>query len=212
MDKLSFYHGTTLDNALNILKNGFDQESNRVWTVSEHNSVYAYGISECLEELKTQEFDPDDYTNPLELALESATASACVHNYLGTDLAVIEFEIDQNDLDELSEDYSNHGARLEQAFEIYPEMAYDSIVKIHVFKNIYRPDLRFFYMHSGMQKHSVLDEKDLEILNIIMQSEPCSIYEFISDELSHAESDILYDKNTQLVTSMSGNKGSYLLV
>lgn len=198
MGKISFYHGTTLDNAINIIDKGFLQEKNRVWSLSEFNSVYAWTQAPGLPELKGADYDLENWINPFQLAIESASACAAIHNYLGKDLAVIEIEIDESEIDEIMEDESNP-SKLEQAFVFSQQHAFNSIVKVHKVKNAYRPDLRFFYMHKGCKDYGLLDEQDLDTLNLFLDLDHSSIHDYIADLFMDCESETIFDKTSILV-------------
>lgn len=90
MKKVKVFHGTSAENAKDILENGFTNDI-RNWNPSEPNTVYVWNSDKIMEH-------EDWEQQPIQNAFESAQISAALQKSNSPYVVVFEFEIDEDEL------------------------------------------------------------------------------------------------------------------
>lgn len=133
----TLFHGTTKDNYLNIVANGFNP-TNESWNCSSDTDIYFYDLDKA--EQDETEYKKDEC---IRYAFESAQTAASIQGFKGTDLVVLEVEIDN---EYAEDDYSceNMADRATQVGIDYLQK-YGKVTNVYIC-NEYNPFLRFFYI------------------------------------------------------------------
>ena len=94
MGKVKVFHGTSAENAKDILENGFKTNYSN-WVCSEPNTVYVWNYDKFVGE-ETKEYE-DDYLSEIKrYAFESGQVSASLQKSNSPFISVLEFEIDED--------------------------------------------------------------------------------------------------------------------
>lgn len=175
------FHGTTLDNWNNILKEeGFASDYTN-WICSSDNETYFYDTDKTdYEELDEQR------QFCIHSAFESAALAASISNYLGTDLIVLELEVpDEFCEDDWSAENMGDIATVVNNGDLDLEM----ITNVYIAKNGYLPSLRLLYCYGLIQSnnpHIKFDRFNQTELNIMRNTQfphVEDVHEFEWDEL-----------------------------
>lgn len=149
----TFYHGTSYENALNIIKNGFGGKTapeKTIWNCSNNSRTYLA--------------ESDEFEEGFELAISAAKTAAAYYDSKSTKIAVFEFQIPE----EVVEEYllpDRSCPNMDDCYTIENEDLNELInlhrigMKVRWYEDSYQPFLRAFYL-SGLCK----DYFNLEML------------------------------------------------
>lgn len=177
--KRYYLHGTSMENARKIMKEGFDEIPNRTWQLSEN-----YGYIRSIEFYDEMNYsvDPDTVKNwgnkkiikeNILQCIQSAQITAAIQNSKETSIGLILLEID-DEHEGLMEDTSSENA-LKSDYQISAEDFNKFKVEMFEIKKAYRPDCRFIYLHNlPLLNVRDMDDEDYELMNIF---EDCDIYD-----------------------------------
>lgn len=161
----TLYHGTTLENWERIQSEGWNGPSRKTAWYCSCNEIYCYDLSksDC-------DFDPSAFC--IRQAFESAQTAAAIQNYLGQSLVVIEFEID----DDLVEDDLSCENMADIASVIQPED-----IQPHHVTNVYRcdnyrPSLRLVYVAGLLTYSEYLDKSNFDDVELNAASKLTEVY------------------------------------
>ena len=169
--KKTLFHGTTYENYLSIIKEGFNPKD-KTWHCSDESEIYFFDDtkdSNCILDYGTIK---DLHTSLVASAFESAQITAGIQGVLDAKLVVIEIEIDAN----LTEDDYSCDNMMDIATVVNIDNLEIGMIKnVHIAKNGYNPHLRFFYIGSLINnKHlNTWNFSDMEeqAMNIIAEKE-----------------------------------------
>lgn len=149
---MKIYHGTSKENAKNILKNGFSTDKHN-WYPSFNDVVYFYFTKEGMDDLETK-----------RKAMENGRIAAALGKSNSPDIYVLSIEIDDCFSDEEYRDYSCEGMS-EDALEIPISIIKEKVIEVDVFKNTFVPSLSLIYL-SGLSKNPYLNQSQLTDLEL----------------------------------------------
>ncbi len=141
----TYYHGTTMECARSILKNGFDNETDTVWNCSDCDKLY-------VRDENHSNWD-NDSNECVFFTVESAQIAAAFKNSQDTSVAVFKFYV----ANDVAEDYffeDDSCENMSGCFQIEKSDLVDLIKKglvrceLYEAKNAYIPYLRVFYLRS----------------------------------------------------------------
>lgn len=136
--KKTLYHGTTFEGYEGIKLNGF-KNVERVWNVSDYNSIYFYCPEECEEGCNTEE----NVNICIDRAFEAAQMAAAINGSKSKSIYVLEIEIDDEEI-ELNSDNDCPGS---EYFAKTLDIRDIKNLKANVYKcDSYFEDLRLFYL------------------------------------------------------------------
>jgi len=168
----TLFHGTTFDNYLDIVKNGFNSY-NKIWNCSGDEDVYFYDLDKN---------DGDNMNekshNCIHDAFTNGAISASLNGYNKNSLVVIEYSINR---EYVYDDYScqnmNHVASVVNSYDL---IKYGTIKNVYIMTT-YNPHFRFFYLasifHNNYLNTGILNRSELEACEAISNIEWCSIHE-----------------------------------
>lgn len=172
----TYFHGTSYENALNILRDGFLDEPDRIWTCSNDDKMY---------------FRDADSEDAKFLCIESGKITAAYTDSNSTLIALIIMEMS----DELADEIMEEDDSCENMYDSYQIdlvdlrkyiLSNDIGIKIQMYADCYIPYLRPFYLTNITERYMYIEDDTLKrAINIIARSDTFidEIYEF-SDELS----------------------------
>lgn len=140
---MKIYHGTSYENAQNILRNGWDTLTYpKTWTVSATNHIYFY---------YDRDDEGEDETRDIQLmrqALESAMITAALHHSSSKDLCVFCVDLDLTE-DEITslKDCSCPGMD-DVALEVPIWMLRGKTFEYRIFENVFIPSATLLYLAS----------------------------------------------------------------
>lgn len=148
---MKFFHGTSYENYLNIVKNGFNVEKPLTWLCSEINKTYLWGC--------------DDESEGLCRAKDSGLITAALQNSQEHQVIVLEFDL--KDDEEILPDYSCEN--MEDAYCIENKLLNLHNFVVHNFS--YNPELRPFYLIGCNKMYLNVEDNHLkETLELIEKS------------------------------------------
>lgn len=171
---MKIYHGTSYENAQNILKNGWNPEK-KVWNTSDNDCVYFYYSSGNGEEFFGQE---DEYL--IQRALESAQITAAINHSTSSSLYVLSIDIDEKYIEDLK-DYSCDGMS-DVALEIPVAILRNKKIEYQVFENTFCPSLGLMYLKElrhDLLNVSCLTSYEQTLLKMLIKTETSSIVEHL---------------------------------
>lgn len=142
------YHGTSIESARNIVKNGFDNPVETIWNCSDPDVLYVRN---------SEEFAYDDYESPETEAIReciySGQIAAAMADSKETKIAVLEFLVpDEIFESEFEKDYSceNMDGCYEIPKDVLQELIDNGTIKMNILvsDDAYIPYLRIFYLSS----------------------------------------------------------------
>ena len=144
-----YYHGTSYEAAMNIIKDGFNSPDT-IWSCSDDCNTYI---------IHDKYFDDDDYDEyeAVEFAISAARISAAYTNSKSDHIAIIIFDIPED----IAESYVLQDSSCENMPDCYQIdsddlndlMDKDKIaVQVRIFENSYNQWLRPFYL-AGLNKN-----------------------------------------------------------
>lgn len=158
----TYYHGTSYENAIDIIKKGFgNHNKDTVWNCSNPNCLYVHAC--------------DDDTENEQLAIESGQIAAAYYNSQSDKIAVIKLII-PDELEIVMPDYTT-GYMQRDSYEI----DYDELNKyinknsikatIKFYENAYTPYLRPFYLSNLTSEYmSIKDYKLKQATEILKRN------------------------------------------
>jgi len=162
----TLFHGTTLENWLNIKKEEGFASNQTNWNCSGYHETYFYDMDkEC-----------NDEEQCIQAALESANLAASIQNYNGNTLVVLELEVPENLVED---DYSCENMDTIASVVNNDDLDLTMIKKIHICKTGYLPSLRLYYVSELLKNNQYIETStfnELE-LSIVHQTE----FPFIQD-------------------------------
>lgn len=185
-----FYHGTSYESFLNIIKEGFNPQE-KTWVCSEVDTTYFYGLNDfrecdqygCKENHHTEECTEFAQFEAIRMSGENGKIAAAIKGSKKDIIIVIEYEADSNEV-EKDESCEN----MEGAYSIYD--ADKNKIK-RIFSIGYFPDLRPFYL-VGVYANNLFNSKAIpQVLNSaieILSNSDCYIDEI--HECDYEEKDI----------------------
>lgn len=151
--KKTVFHGTTYQNYLSIIENGFDKQiSTATWDVSDDSMIYLWDLSKC-EEYDTEE---ENRNFLIRSAIESAQITAAVNNETDNRLVVLEMEID----DELLEDDWSCENMSYSSCVHESDIDSNNISTVYDSYN-YNPSWRLFYLQGLTKNRNIILESFL---------------------------------------------------
>ncbi len=169
------YHGTSIEAARNIVKNGFDHLGETIWSCSDWNVLYVRN---------SEEFAYDDYESPETEAIReciySGQIAAAMTDSKETKIAVLEFLVpDEIFESEFEEDDSceNMDGCYEISKDVLQELINDNAIQMNVLvsDDAYIPYLRVFYLSSVVNNRN-MDIYDETLENICKEINKKNIY------------------------------------
>lgn len=154
---MKIYHGTSKENAKNILKNGFSTDKHN-WYPSLNDVAYFYFAGES-----KNYNDLSDYDAKM-MAVENGKTAAALGKSQSSDIYVLSLEVDDSFCNEEFGDYSCEG-KSEDALEIPISIIKDKMIEVEVFKNTFVPSLSLIYL-SGLSKNPYLNQSQLTDLEL----------------------------------------------
>ncbi len=160
----TFYHGTTVESAMQILKNGFAGViDSTIWNVSDADKLY-------MRELNC---DEDGYDESLRYCIENAQIAAAIRNSMDSRIAVIKFIVDDKAIIQFDEMFESDDScdNMEDCFQVDKVLLQECIdngtikASIDVYDDAYVPYLRVFYL-AGLEM-SYLDIEDNLLIKAI---------------------------------------------
>lgn len=172
MPEIRLFHGTDMESAKLILKNGFKNGFN-VWDVS--NPLAIYLIDEQYDNHDDARNIPSEQLPAFRFATEAAQLAAASKNSKEEMVAVFEFTIDENLMSEFHRDYTNE-RDLEHSWEcetkIINTLIHNGKMKTRLFtiNHAYEPGCRYLYLaYTHPDYFSMGTEKEQDILETIRQ-------------------------------------------
>lgn len=136
----TLFHGTTKANYEQILEKGFSPR-NMVWNCSSDTDVYFYDTDKTNYDGEEEEYIRQDC---IRRAFESAQITAAVQGFNGSELIVIEIQIDE---EHVEDDYScenmHHTASVVDVDDLEE---HGEVKAVYEAEEGYNPSLRFFYI------------------------------------------------------------------
>lgn len=155
----TLFHGTTKQNFDLILQNGFRPEC-MVWNCSDDSVTYFHDLSkseEPEEEIECQR------QRMITDAFSSAQIAAAVQGFSGSELIVLEVEIEDN---YVNDDFSCENMAYRASCVNNEDLnEFGKIVSIHT-RNNYNPSLRFFYIAGLVCDNDWINTGELSRLEI----------------------------------------------
>ena len=168
MGKIKLYHGTSMEAARDILKNGFC-DINRSWSCSNSTQMYFYANNECCVD------DEDDYyRNAMNLAFEAGCVTASLRKSPAEYVSILEIIIDEDlvEDDNSCENMAYCGARQVDLEDLRG-------IDIIEHKCKYFPSMGLMYL-TGCIRNNYLDLQNSLIgdyeIRLIRESERLGIY------------------------------------
>ncbi len=184
----TLFHGTTYDNYLSILENGFDSSLTGVmtWNCSDDSAMYFYDLDkdvDCCEE------EDEIKESCIRRAFENAQITAGIQGFNGNKLVVMELHVD----DDLCEDDHSCDNMAESATVVESsDISIEDIKNVYISDDAYNPHLRFFYIASLGGNNQLntgdFDDVELQAFNIIASQE------MYIEDLIYFEWEAKYDK------------------
>lgn len=169
-----FYHGTSIENALQILSHGFSDEKETIWTCSDTNLVYmASGYN-----------SEADNEEAMYTSFEASLIAASKFDSKYKDTVVFEFNIKNKDIETYIEDDDScenpmYGCYQIAARDLNALIANRKITfKLYLYENSYNPYLRIFYLKNLDLTYLDADDELTGAINII-NSDTFFIQDFI---------------------------------
>lgn len=144
MAKSILFHGTTYENYLQILKDGFDnyEDDKKTWNCSIDNEVYFFDVDKTDNQEDDLDYRKDDCINK---CFQQAQITASLQGTFDNRLIVLQYEIDS---EFVHADTSCENCEEASTVDA-DELAEHGIIKNIFIDKSYNPHLRFFYI-SGL--------------------------------------------------------------
>lgn len=174
----TFYHGTTMESARSILKNGFNGETDTVWNCSDCDKLYVR------DKDSNAIFDEDE---AIYLSVSAGQIAAAVFDSKETSIAIFKFEV-EDDVADSYFDEDDSCPNMDGSYQIdKSDLDYlisRNKIKCTLFesKNAYIPYLRVFYL-TGVIESEYMDIDDsmlYEAVNIAAKGDNSGIWDYIS--------------------------------
>lgn len=152
-----FFHGTSMESAMTILNEGFDDCVNTIWSCSDDTKLY-------LRELKQDSEEDDWCEDPKYLCIESGKIAAAIQGSQSTSIALFRFEMDEEIADEYVE-ADDSCENMEDCFQIdksdLEKLISEGKIKCTLLesKDAYIPYMRVFYL-TGVINNDYMDIDD----------------------------------------------------
>lgn len=151
---MRIFHGTTFNDAINILKHGF-KKTNKIWEASRENKIYFF------EPTKMQEIEHENVEGGIEYCLrkgfEAAQIASAIKKESKTCICVLEVEIDEEyvENDSSCDDYGYDMYELSAAVQIdIDNIKFGRIKKVYVSNNFY-PSIGGLYIKDLYKRDGV---------------------------------------------------------
>lgn len=135
-----YYHGTSMENAINIVNNGFIENRKPIWDCVDPDKIY----------LACNRDEPEDYES-FELSFGASQIAAAFYNSMSENTVIFEFVFRKKDENEYifqDDSCDNIYGCYQISCQDLNRMITDKDVqiKIHILKKSYNPFLRIFYL------------------------------------------------------------------
>lgn len=157
---MRIYHGTTIENGLDIKNHIPKSQKSVTWNVSKKDCMYFWINPEQTDNIS----DTERQNQCLTHALESAQITAAVHRSTNSDLAIITYDINPEDINNFSDlSCANMGGSLEIP------LTYLDFTKLNFYKatNIMIPEVSLLYLINIDDTMLHLDQKMKKHLELI---------------------------------------------
>lgn len=165
------YHGTTIENAINMVEVGFNEKPPGTWICSDDHYLYMWS-SDKVED----EFEPEECKLQLiNSAFNSAQITAALNNVLRKELVVLCFEFPDDVKELIEHDYScENMADVADAISLSRVKA-SHIVEMYVSKEGYEPMLRAFVLGGLINGHllnkGILTDTEEKLIKAVSKSD-----------------------------------------
>lgn len=186
MAKRTLFHGTTFENYLLIMKNGFSPED-MVWSCSDDSEMYFYDDTKDGNYILDWGNIEDLHNELIRNAFESAQITASVQGFTGNKLIVFELSVDE---ELIEDDYSCDNMSDVASVVSVDDLSLDMITNIYVSDTAYNPHLRFFYISGIYNRNKYLNKDNFDSIEV-QALEVLSQSEFYIDELLELDWQVL---------------------
>lgn len=167
----TYLHGTSYENACNILSNGLSDEKDTIWKCSDCEKMYVRDADE----------DDAEY-----LCVESGQIAAAYTNSTSTNICIVRIIMP----DEIAEDYVEDDDSCQNMYGCY-QIEIKDLIKLHAENKIqiyidtyedgYVPYLRPFYLANVDSSYMTIQDRLLnQALNVIRNSHACYLDDIFS--------------------------------
>lgn len=132
---LRVYHGTSYENGLRILDEGFKCEK-KIWYVSDNDSVYFHYV------LPDSKYE--DEQDARRRAIDSARISSAINHSTSPHIYLFSIEVDEGDIEEFLDYSSENMSGI--ALEIPVDIVNKTIIQSEVVEDVYIPSLGLVYL------------------------------------------------------------------
>jgi hypothetical protein len=171
MRKVKVFHGTSAENAKDILENGFKTNYSN-WVCSEPNTIYVWNYDKFVE---GETCEVDDFSEIKRYAFGSAQIIAALQNSNSPFISVLEFEIDE---DLLEDDTSCEGMSYASSTLVYNVNKLMQIKEINIIEHKfeYQPMFRIFYLAGLITQElsnlcDYFSEKEIELIKMVSKAD-----------------------------------------
>ena len=128
------YHGTSEENAKNIMKNGF-QNANHNWHISNDDVAYFFTEGET------------EYNEVIEKTIWNGCIAAAIGNSKSEDIYIFEIELSDDEIQDMI-DYSD-GDKDVGSVEVPISLINERGFEVYKCKNAYIPSMKLMYLAQG---------------------------------------------------------------
>lgn len=178
---MKLYHGTSYENFVSILQNGFGAE-NTIWNVSDPDVLYCWNPDRLLTSEDCENL-AEAQQRAIQRAFESGQISAAFFGSLSNQIVVIEYDAD---VDDIFEDDSCENMA-DACYIVEPKV--ENITAFYTSE--YFPDLRLFYMQ-GVRRNDYFNFEDLPRMTrkaLEMLPDDCYLYDLM-DSINPIQGDL----------------------
>ena len=160
----TFYHGTTVENAEKIIKEGFDEPDDMIWDVSVPGYIY----------LTDESFDDEETEDWAKTrAIEAAQIAAAHYDSMKTSVILFKFTVPDELAAEFEPDDSceNADGCVQGTTEFCNKLVDEGYVSTIEVEDAYHPMFRLMFLPSGNRYYTFRENRIASLKKIMDQAE-----------------------------------------